>query len=121
MSIVATRIDYIHAERFGAPPPGSQLQMNINITIEGERSVKRGEVLELPFTASISSTPNVVTVTVRGVAVLHGDVDLKNPPPHVHEPITQIALFEVALILRELGFPPPLPLQSRPQSTPRYI
>jgi len=45
-------------------------------------------------------------------------VDVKNLPPHVAGPIMQAALFEAALIMRELGFPPPLPVQPQPQQSP---
>lgn len=102
------------------PPPGAQLQMNVQIMIEGERAVKRGGVTEIPFTVSISSSPGVVTVTIRGVAAVQGDVDVKNPPPQVAGPIMQAALFEAALVMRELGFPPPLPVQTQTQQTPHY-
>ncbi|MGC9131779.1 MAG: hypothetical protein ACP5H5_09380, partial [Pyrobaculum sp.] len=62
MSVAGIRFDYIHAERLGIPPPGAQLQMNMQVMIEGERAVKRSGVTEIPFTVSISSTPGVVTV-----------------------------------------------------------
>lgn len=120
MSVAGIRFDYIHAERLGVPPAGAQLQMNMQVMIEGERAVKRGGVTEIPFTISISSTPSVVTVTIRGVAAVQGDVDVKNIPPQVAAPIMQAALFEAALIMRELGFPPPLPVQPQPQQSPHY-
>ncbi|ABL88772.1 conserved hypothetical protein [Pyrobaculum islandicum DSM 4184] len=120
MSVVGIRFDYIHAERFGAPPPGAQLQMNVQVMIEGERAVKRGGTIELPFTVSIASSPSVVTVTIRGTAVIQGEVDVKNLPPQVAGPIMQAALFEAALVMRELGFPPPLPIQPQSQQTPHY-
>jgi hypothetical protein len=120
MSVAGIRFDYIHAERLGIPPQGVQIQMNMQIMIEGERAVKRGGMTEIPFTISISSNPSVVTVTIRGVATVQGEVDVKNLPPHVTGPIMQAALFEAALIMRELGFPPPLPVQPQPQQTPHY-
>ncbi|MEM0369981.1 MAG: hypothetical protein QXU58_01980 [Pyrobaculum sp.] len=120
MSVAGIRFDYIHAERLGVPPAGAQLQMNMQVMIEGERSVKRGGVVEIPFTISISSVPSVVTVTIRGVAAVQGEVDVKNLPPQVAGPIMQAAIFEAALIMRELGFPPPLPVQPQQQQTPHY-
>jgi len=120
MSVAGIRFDYIHAERLGVPPSGVQIQMNMQVMIEGERAVKRGGVTEIPFTISISSSPSVVTVTIRGVAAVQGEVDAKNLPPHVAGPIMQAALFEAALIMRELGFPPPLPVQPQHQQTPHY-
>ncbi|ABO07958.1 conserved hypothetical protein [Pyrobaculum calidifontis JCM 11548] len=120
MSLAGIRFDYIHAERLGAPPPGAQLQMNMQVMIEGERAVKRGGFVEIPFTIGISSVPSVVTVTIRGTATVQGDVDLKNLPPHIATPIMQAALFEAALIMRELGFPPPLPVQPQQPQAPHY-
>jgi len=108
VSLAAIRFDYIHAERFGNPPPGAQLQMNVQVMIEGERLVRRGNVSDLPFTVTITSNPGVVSVTVRGTAVIQGEVDVKNLPPHIATPIMQAAIFEAALIMRELGFPPPI-------------
>ncbi|MEM1598281.1 MAG: hypothetical protein QXP31_03770 [Pyrobaculum sp.] len=121
MSVAGIRFDYIHAERLGVPPPGAQLQMNMQVMIEGERAVKRGGLTEIPFTISISSAPSIVTVTIRGVAAVQGDVDAKNLPPQVAGPIMQAAIFEAALIMRELGFPPPLPVQPQQSTTsPQY-
>jgi hypothetical protein len=122
MSVVGIRFEYLHAERLGAPPSGSQLQINMHVMIEGERAVKRGDVLEVPFAVSVASTPGVVTVTIRGVASIQGDVDAKSLPPHVAGPIIQAALFEAALIMRELGLPPALPIQPQQaaQHAPQY-
>ncbi|MEZ0318695.1 MAG: hypothetical protein ABWK05_01700 [Pyrobaculum sp.] len=121
MSVAGIRFDYIHAERLGVPPPGAQLQMNMQVMIEGERAVRRGELTEIPFTISISSVPGIVTVTIRGVATVQGDVDVKNLPPQVAGPIMQAAIFEAALVMRELGFPPPLPVQpQQPATSPHY-
>lgn len=120
MSVAGIRFDYIHAERLGPPPQGAQLQMNMHIIIEGERSMKRGGITEIPFTISISSTPSVVAVTIRGTAAVQGDLDVKNLPPQVATPIMQAAFFEAALIMRELGFPPPLPVQPQSQQAPHY-
>lgn len=120
MSVAGIRFDYIHAERLGVPPSGVQLQMSMQVMIEGERAVKRSGMTEIPFTISISSAPSVVSVTIRGTAVVQGDVDVKNLPPHVATPIMQAALFEAALIMRELGFPPPLPVQPQTPQSPHY-
>ncbi len=100
------RFDYIHAERVATPPPNAPLQIQMSYQVEADRAVRRGNVLELPFALALTTSPSSVTLTIRGVALIHGDVDVKNLPPHITTPLMQMVMFEASLILRELGMPP---------------
>ncbi|MEL9991819.1 MAG: hypothetical protein QXP98_05455 [Thermoproteus sp.] len=121
MSLAAVRFDYIHAERVATPPPNTPVQIQLNYQIDADRAVRRGNVLELPFALLLTTSPSAVTVTIRGIAVIQGDVDLKNLPPHVSTPLMQYALFEASLILRELGMPPLIYVQQGGGQQARYF
>ncbi|KUO84421.1 MAG: hypothetical protein RXQ56_07700 [Thermoproteus sp.] len=125
MSLAGVRFDYIHAERVASPPPNTPLQIQMNYQIEADRAVRRGGVLELPFALALTTNPSAVTLTIRGIAVVQGEVDLGNLPPHVAVPLMQMAMFEASLILRELGMPPLVYIQqgggSQQQQQTRYF
>lgn len=111
MSLAGVRFDYIHAERVAVPPPNTPLQINVSYQVEGDRAIKRGNVVELPFALALTTSPSSVTLTIRGVALIQGDVDVRNLPPHIATPLMQMVMFEASLILRELGMPPLVHLQ----------
>lgn len=101
-------------------PP--QIQFQFNLTLPSGKP-KLGESLETPFTLTVSTVPNVAQITIKGfidtraskqtLEKLMKDLEKKKP-----NPLPQIALqylmFEVMLICRELGLPPPVPLSSPP-------
>ncbi|CCC81460.1 hypothetical protein [Thermoproteus tenax] len=111
MSLSGVRFDYIHAERIAVPPPNSPLQINLNFQVEGERAIRRGGTLEVPFTLILTTSPSTVALTIRGAAIIQGDIDVKNLPPQIATPVMQHAVFEASLILRELGMPPLISIQ----------
>ena len=115
MSLAGIRIEYIHGERIGNP--SGNISVNININIDADGAVKRGDVVEVPFTASIATVPGVLHVTVRGHAILHG-VDPRNIPQNILATVSQLVMFELMLITRELGLPPPIPMP-QPQQQQR--
>lgn len=123
MSLAGIRFDYIHAERIAMLPPNTQIQIQMSYQFEADRAMKRGGALELPFTLTLSSNPNAVTMTIRGVALIQGDVDPRNLPPHIAVPVMQMVMFEASLILRELGMPPLVAVQPQQpgQQQPRYF
>lgn len=85
--------------------------------VEGDRAIRRGSTLELPFALALTTSPSSVTLTIRGVALIQGDVDAKNLPPHIAAPLMQMVMFEASLILRELGMPPFVSVHHGPQTT----
>ncbi|MBP1449531.1 MAG: hypothetical protein JZD41_05935 [Thermoproteus sp.] len=119
MSLAGIRFDYIHAERIAMPPPNTQIQIQMNYQLEGDRAVRRDGSIELPFTLTLTSNPSAVTLTIRGAAIIQGEVDLRNLPPHIAAPVMQMAVFEASLILRELGMPPLIAIQPPQQGQPQ--
>ena len=124
MSLAGLRIEYIHGERLSNA--GGNVSVNININIDADGAVKRGDVVEVPFTATVATVPSIMHVTVRGYAVLQG-VDPKNIPQNVLATVSQLIMFELMLITRELGLPPPIPVpqpqtqgKQEQRDSPRY-
>ena len=119
---VSVKFHYLHAERIGDPPPGTQMQLNVQINVDTARYTKRHDSVEAPFTVAVSTTPAVITVTVRGVLSISGDVDRVEEsfrkgmvPPEISAVIFQMGLCEAALLTRELGLPPPMPVPEQKQ------
>ena len=124
---IGVRFVYIHGEVTTSPPPGTQLQMAMNIQVSGPPEVME-ELVNVPFTITVSSIPPSISITIRGLLAIQATSDdvkrvssqLKSGtvPPEVQAIITQYAVFEAGLVARELGIPPTIPLpmaQQQPQ------
>lgn len=125
---IGVRFLYIHGEVTAPPPPGTQLQMAMNIQVNGPPEVME-ELINVPFTITVSSMPPSIGITIRGLLTIQATSDevkrisgqLKggNVPPEIQAIITQYAVFEAGLVARELGIPPtiPLPAMAQPQQS----
>jgi len=115
---IGVRFVYIHGEVTTPPPPGTQLQMAMNIQVSGPPEVME-ELVNVPFTITVSSIPPSISITIRGLLAIQATSDdvkrvssqLKSGtvPPEVQAIITQYAVFEAGLVARELGIPPTIP------------
>ncbi len=115
----------ISAERFwdvGKAIPPVKVATNLNIVgIE-----EKGEsLIEFPFVFSISYTPGVAQISVRGRARVSGDKkelekfrdasrEKKPPPPVVMQSISNVVFLESVIVSRSLQIPPPVPLPRIP-------
>jgi len=77
-------------------------------------------LLTASFVANVSSTPPAFSAVVKGKLVAQGSseeikaleekIRSHTPDPELVQLVTNQVLFEVMLLLREIGFPPALPL-----------
>lgn len=120
---IRVQINYISAERFihsGQAVPGPvHIQTNVNVV----GAEMREQTLTVPFIVSISYSPSVAQISIKGEAVLSGnqeelqqlksDYDAKKrPPPNLIQAITNTSLVEATVVSRSLNIPPPIPLPS---------
>jgi hypothetical protein len=81
----------------------------------------RGEKLSVPFLVTISYTPSVAQVNIKGQAVISGTSEelekiredhkaRRAPPPMLLQAITSTSLIEATVVSRSLQIPPPLPI-----------
>ncbi|GGP22485.1 hypothetical protein GCM10007981_18740 [Thermocladium modestius] len=117
--LIQIRITYIHGEVNGAAP---NLNVAVNFQLNGAPAV-RDNSMEVPFSISASSVPPFLNITIRGAALVQGDPkainslasDLRSGKPNQVQALAmQYAMLELALISRELGLPPILPVQPPP-------
>jgi hypothetical protein len=77
--------------------------------------------LSVPFVVSISYSPSVAQINIKGEAFVSGnpqelqrlkaDYDAKRPPPpNLLQAITTTSLVEATIVSRSLNIPPPIPL-----------
>jgi len=114
---IQIRITYIHGEVNGVAP-----NMNVAVNFQlNNAPVVRDNVMEVPFSISASSVPPLLSITIKGTAIVQGDPKAINSlanelrsgkPNQVQALAMQYAMLELALISRELGLPPILPVQA---------
>lgn len=134
---VSIRLTYIHGEKLVEETP-KELQVHLQVTLPSGEVILKKQGLEVPYVVSLVTNPPAANITVKGVVVITGDSselkkiekDIKNRrvPPFIINPLMQFAFFEVMLLSRELGLPPPVPIPAiapqQPQSKsgkPPYI
>src|SRR5467141_4388885 len=118
---VAVQVTNLTGERYWAydTPLPPQVQVAVNINIVGVDQ-KTESTVEAPFVFTVSYTPSIAQLSVRGRAQVTGDrsevVQMtedhkKNrpPPQQVIQAVSSIALAEVIIMSKTLGIPPPLP------------
>ncbi len=128
LKAVQFRLDYIHAERLPIPhSPSQPVNMMFNLNILNTNVTSQDSTVEVPFVVNISSMPSIISVTLKGALILQfekkSDAEemLKNisegkVPDAINMVIMQYIIFEVSLIMRELGMPPMIPIpQIQPQ------
>ncbi len=127
---VQFRLDYIHAERLPIPhSPSQPVNMMFNLNILNTNVMSQDTTIEVPFVVNISSMPSIISVTLKGALILQfekkNDAEeiMKNitegkVPDAISMVIMQYIIFEISLIMRELGMPPMIPL---PQIQPQKV
>ena len=139
---VAIQVTNLSGERFWAydTPLPPQVQISVNINIVG-LDQKTESTVEAPFVFTVSYTPSIAQLDVKGKAQVSGDrsevVQMaeehkKNrpPPQTVIQAVSNIGMAEVIIMSKSLGIPPPLPpiglpteaavTQAIPKKEPRY-
>ena len=118
---VAVQVTNLNGERywaFDAPLP-SQVQIAVNINIIG-LDQKTESMVEAPFVFTVSYTPSIAQLSVKGKAQVTADrseiVQMteehkknKPPPQQVIQAVSSIAMAEVIIMSKSLAVPPPLP------------
>ncbi len=98
-------------------PPQVQIAVNINIV---GLDLKNEATAEAPFVFTVSYTPSIAQLSVKGRAQVNGDKEEiskmieehrqnKPPPAQVIQAVSSIAIAEAILLSKSLGIPPPLP------------
>ncbi|NPA23197.1 MAG: hypothetical protein GXO23_02745 [Crenarchaeota archaeon] len=116
------RLDYIHAERLPIPhSPSQPVNMMFNLNILNTNVTLQDSLIEIPFVVNISSVPSIISVTLKGALVLQFEhkndaeeimksISEGKVPDAINMIIMQYIIFEVSLIMRELGMPPMIPV-----------
>ena len=103
----------------------SQLQIAVNVNLLGfER--KSPDTIETPFVFTVSFTPSVAQISIKGRAQASGEqgeldrimTDFKSqkpPPAMMVQAVTSVAIAEAIVISKTIGVPPPLPPLMSPQ------
>ena len=104
----------------------SQVQIAVNINMLSIDQ-KPDKTLEAPFVFTISFSPPIAQISIKGRAKITGDVTdttkiyedhkaQKPPPAQLVQAVSNAAIADAILISRSLNIPPPLP--PIPQSQP---
>jgi len=107
-------------------PQQVQIGVNINMLDIGQRS---DGTLEAPFVFTVSFTPPIAQISIKGKATISGDSEdtkkiieehnAKRPPPaQLIQAVSNAAIADAILISRSLNIPPPLPPIPQPQGQP---
>jgi len=118
---VVVQITNLSGERYWSHetqlPP--QVQIGVNINIVG-LDQKNESTAEAPFVFTVSYTPSVAQLSVKGRAQVNGDKEEiskmiaehrqnKPPPAPVIQAVSSIAMAEAIILSKSLAIPPPLP------------
>ena len=107
-----------------ALPQQVQIGVNINMLDIEQRS---DGTLEAPFVFTVSFTPAIAQISIKGKARISGDADdtrriieehnAKEPPPaQLIQAVSNAAIADAILLSRSLNIPPPLPPIPQPQA-----
>lgn len=118
---VAVQVTNLNGERYWAfdTPLPTQVQIAVNINIVG-LDQKTESMVEAPFVFTVSYTPSIAQLSVKGRAQVTADRSeiiqmteehKKNrpPPQQVIQAVSSIAMAEVIIMSKSLAVPPPLP------------
>ena len=128
----------VSAERLwehGKPAP-PEVHISTNVNVIGVE--QKDEKITIPFVTTISYTPSIAQISIRGQAILSGERQeiekikdeyqrQRSPPPVVIQTITNVSLIEATVLSRSLNIPPPIPLpvmvpESKPdKERPSYV
>ena len=107
-----------------ALPQQVQIGVNINMLDIGQKS---DGTLEAPFVFTVSFTPPIAQISIKGKAKISGDsedtrriveehVAKKPPPAQLIQAVSNAAIADAILLSRSLNIPPPLPPIPQPQA-----
>ncbi|HDJ97009.1 MAG: hypothetical protein DRJ55_00590 [Thermoprotei archaeon] len=124
---INVKISYLHAERLAKTTP-PKLGVNIQISFPSEEPQWGDAWVYMPFVFNLSTSPPAVTVTLRGYAEIKGEKKeiekLRKEagkgkfPSQIVQLVTSYTMFEAMLLMRELGFPPIMPIPQPGQTKP---
>jgi hypothetical protein len=117
------------AERFWEidRPMPAQVQIGVNINMLDIDQRSDGS-LDAPFLFTVSFTPAIAQISIKGKAKISGDVEetnkileehkaKKSPPVQLVQAVSNAAMADAILISRSLNVPPPLPPIPQPQTS----
>ena len=124
MRNITLRVDYIHAERLSEAKP-EHVDVQVQLSIPSREPKWEARSVEIPYTATVNTSPPIFSITVKGRALIEGpeeeiaklreEFSRKKVAMGIVQAVTSFVLFEVALLARELGFPPTIPSISLPK------
>jgi len=121
LQTIAIQFTSISAERLAMMLP-PRIDFSVNIAIPSSEPIRRENQYMIPFTFTVSSTPPVVQITLKGIVLVSSDkrseldkieeelTKKKQVPPPIIQAVFVNALAEVILLSRSLALPPPIPI-----------
>lgn len=109
-------------------PMPTQVQIGVNINMLDIDQKSDGS-LDAPFVFTVSFTPAIAQISIKGKAKISGDAEdtkkileehkaKKTPPVQLVQAVSNAAMADAILISRSLNVPPPLPPIPQPQTAP---
>lgn len=119
-------VNYIHAEKLVSVVP-SEIHLQIQLALPAGQVHREDSRLVLPFTLTASTTPPILSITIKGLAEVRfedehlmeemlRDIEKGKVPHPIFATVFQYCYFEVVLLSRELGLPPPIPAPAPPHT-----
>lgn len=120
---IGVRIISLSAERLSESIP-RKIQYSMQFSLpSGEIRRIKGTIINIPFIYTLSSSPPVINVMIKGFVDISGDekmlatifkqIEYKKIPQYVFQTAFQYIVFEALHVVRELGIPPPIPMPRR--------
>lgn len=104
------------------------LNVNVQVTFPLYTEHISETLIAVGFAANITSSPPAFSVILKGRVLIQGSSDelgkiaerlkTQTPDPELVQMVTSNIFFEALLLLREIGFPPALPLVPPTQQRP---
>lgn len=124
------RVISLSAERLSENIPGKiQYSMQLSLPSGEVRRIKNK--INIPFIYTLSSSPPIINVTIRGFVDITGDektlstildqIRYKKIPQYVFQTAFQYIVFEALYVVRELGIPPPIPMPGRERKDKQFF
>lgn len=116
---IAIQLTSISAEKLSQTIP-PRMNFNANLTLPASEPVRKNKHFIIPFTFTITSTPPVVQIVLKGNVIvtsdsenelkkLSEDIESKKIPPPIIQAVFVNSIAESILLSRALGSPPPVP------------
>lgn len=126
---ISLSITQIHAEKLvESMSLHGEVAVQLQLALPAGTVRREGDVVKVPFTFTAHTTPPLATISIRGVAELRcsGEEEVEKlvselqqgkVPQPLFATVFQVCYFETLLLMRELGFPPPIPPPQLPEKT----